>query len=169
MIIWSGNTTPIFSLTQLCYSMHESRSPPVRVEVIDSSSCSDTFTSRLSYNASLGMGDSTKIIRIECSIVTDPTPHPECSPIPVPSRGEQNFTLYVTNCTGMYVWITIMLHYKKKCPNRWKSEPLTKGCFNCSFVHCGLLSLGSIHSSSPAIFTLICPRKGGGSLKTFMA
>ena len=121
-ITWSGNTTPSFSIPQICNS-RETNLPPVRGEVIDSPSCSDTFTSRLSYNASLGMGDSTTIIQIECSIVPDPpgsTPIQGCSPMTVSSHLERNygFTLCVTNCTGMYVWIEQLHYNKNKCPNR---------------------------------------------------
>ena len=108
-IMWSGNTTPSFSLTQICNSQ-ESILPPVRGEVIDSPSCSDNFTSRLSYNATLRMGSSNTITQIKCSIVPDPPGSPPiqgCSPMTVPSHLEHNsgFTWCVTNCTGMYVWV----------------------------------------------------------------
>ena len=135
-IMWSGNTTPSFSLTQICNSQ-ESILPPVRGEVIDSPSCSDNFTSRLSYNATLRMGSSDTIIQIDCSIVPDrpnSTTIPGCSPMTEPSHLERNsgFERWcVTNCTGVYVWIKQLHDNKIKCPNRQKSKPLTKGCFNC--------------------------------------
>lgn len=148
-IVWlDNNTLPSFSPTQVCDS-RPFTSSPVHVEVIDRPSCSDTFTSRLSYNATLRMGSSNSVIQVDCSIVPDPpgsTPLPGCSPMTVLSHMERNsgFTWCVTNCTGMYVWIKLQLHdNKNKCSNRQKSKSLTKGCFNCSLVHCGLLFLGS--------------------------
>ena len=105
-IIWlDNNTLPNFSPTQVCDS-RPFTSSPVHVEVIDSPSCSDTFTSRLSYNATLRMGSSNTIIQVDCSIVPDPpgsTPLPGCSPMTVLSHLERNsgFTWCVTNCTGM--------------------------------------------------------------------
>ena len=105
-IIWlDNNTLPNFSPTQVCDS-RPFTSSPVHVEVIDSPSCSDTFTSRLSYNATLGMGDSNTIIQVDCSIEPDP-PLPGCSPMTVLSHLERNsgFTWCVTNCTGKYMWI----------------------------------------------------------------
>ena len=103
IILWSGSTTPSFNnLTQACNSPNNTESH-LPVKVINFPSCSDTFTSRLSYNASLGMGDSTTIVQINCSIIPESTPSPSCSPMTVPSQMEQNssFTLCVTNCTGM--------------------------------------------------------------------
>ena len=136
-IMWlDNNTLPNFSPTQVCNSGTDTSSA-VYVEVIDSPSCSDTFTSHLSYNATLRMGSSNTIIQVDCSIVPD-QPLPGCSPMTVLSHLERNsgFTWCVTNCTGK-----LQLHdNKNKCPN---SKSLTKGCFNCSLVHCGLLSLGS--------------------------
>ena len=118
-IIWmDNNTLPSFSPTQLCNSGPYTSSA-VYVEVIDGSSCSDTFTSRLSYNATLRMGSSNSVIQVDCSIVPDPpgsTPLPGCSPMTVLSHFERNsgFTWCVTNCTGMYVWIKLQLHDNNK-------------------------------------------------------
>ena len=108
-IIWSDNNTlPYFHQTQVCDSRGSNTSSAVRVEVIGSPSCSNNFTSRLSYNASLRMGSSNTIIQIECSIVPDPpgtSPLPGCSPMTEPSHRERNSgfeTWCVTNCTGVY-------------------------------------------------------------------
>ena len=118
-IIWlDNNTLPSFSPTQVCNSCGSFTSSAVHVEVIDCPSCSDNFTSRLSYNATLRMGSSNTIIQIQCSIVPDPPGSPPlrgCSPMTVPSDLERNSgfeTWCVTNCTGVYVWIE-QLHDNK--------------------------------------------------------
>ena len=97
-IMWSSPTDNNVTGTQLCNSCGPSTSSAVHVEVIacNSSSCSGTFTSRLSYNVSLRMGSS---IQIDCSIVPDPpppphrdsTPLPGCSLMKEPSQVEWNF------------------------------------------------------------------------------
>ena len=169
-----NNTLPSFSPTQLCNSGPYTSSA-VYVEVIDGSSCSDTFTSRLSYNATLRMGSSNSVIQVDCSIVPDPpgsTPLPGCSPMTVLSHFERNsgFTWCVTNCTGMYVWIKLQLHDDKKNVQTDKSKSLTKGCFNCSLVHCDLLSIGSrqLYIIPVKQYSHV-PEKGDGTLNTFMA
>ena len=85
-IFWSDNNTLLsFSPTQVCNSGLD-RSSPAHLEVIYCNNPGN-FTSRLSYNASLGMGNSTTIIQFGCSIARDP----------------HDFrTWCVTNCTGMY-------------------------------------------------------------------
>ena len=106
-IMWLSPTDNNITGTQLCNSCGSSTSSAVHVEAIacNSSSCSDTFTSRLSYNVSLRMGSS---IQIDCSIVPelpshrDSTPLPGCSLMTEPSQVERNFIwrACVANCTG---------------------------------------------------------------------
>ena len=97
---WDNNTIPLFcSRTQLCNgnrpNCEPDTSPPVRVEVINCSS-SDTFTSRLSYNASLEMlGSTSTNIQIGCSSAVN-----GCSPQGEPSDTE-SASLLVINCTGI--------------------------------------------------------------------
>ena len=91
-IFWDDNNTlPSFSTTQLCNSCTPDTSSAVRLEVINCPSCSNNFTSRLSYNVSLGMGN----IQIGCFISPDP------------SRFEN---WCVANCTGMYTAKTPVLN-----------------------------------------------------------
>ena len=105
-IMWS---LPTESVTHVCNSCGPYTSSAVRVEVIacNGSSCSDTFTSHLSYNVSLRMGSS---IQIDCSITPesprpDSPPLPGCSLMTDPSQVERNsrFTWCVANCTGKYI------------------------------------------------------------------
>ena len=54
------------------------------------------------------MEDSTTIIQIKCSIVPDPPGSQRirgCSPTASHRERDSTFTLCVTNCAGMYVWI----------------------------------------------------------------
>ena len=98
---WDNNTiSPLFcSRTQLCNGNGSNctldTSYPVHVGVINCSS-SDTFTSRLRYNASLEMlGSTSTTIQIGCSTAVN-----GCSPEGEPSDTEF-VSLLVINCTGI--------------------------------------------------------------------
>ena len=95
---WDNNTISFCSRTQLCNGNRQNcepdTSPPVRVEVINCSSF-DTFTSRLSYNASLEIRSTSTTIQIGCSSSVN-----GCSPQGEPSDSE-SVSLLVINCTGI--------------------------------------------------------------------
>ena len=93
---WDNKTISFCSRTQLCNGNRQTcvpdKSPPVHVEVINCSN-SDTFTSRLSYNASVS---TSTTIQIGCSSSRINT---TCSPEdPLDS---ESVTLPVRNCTGI--------------------------------------------------------------------
>ena len=101
---WDNQTISFCSRTQLCNGIRQNcvpdTLPPVHVEVINCSS-TDTFTSRLSYNASLS---TSRNIQIGCSSssIDDTTSSingTTCSPEdPLDS---ESVTLPVKNCTGI--------------------------------------------------------------------
>jgi len=82
--------------------------PPVNVEVIPNNcnlNSSGTFTSRLTFNASLDVVNSTDT-QIGCFISSSSEmvfDQSNCTPIREPSDQEQNsnITLCVTNCPGI--------------------------------------------------------------------
>ena len=81
------------------------------MEVINcpnSSACSDTFTSRLSYNASCSRGTN---IQIGCSSAVNQS---TCSPERDPPDTEF-VTLLVTNCTGIYIQDLKNIKNVKRC------------------------------------------------------
>ena len=71
--MWSSPTDNNVTGTQVCNNCEPNTSSAAHLEAIacNSSSCSDTFTSRLSYNVSLRMGSN---IQIDCSVVLEPPP-----------------------------------------------------------------------------------------------
>ena len=96
---WDNRTATFCTDTKICGSDSMIQPGILRVEVIDcptSSACSDIFTSRLSYNASLSHGTN---IQIGCSsaVRQDGTCSPERDS---PDTGF--VTLLVTNCTGIH-------------------------------------------------------------------
>ena len=101
---------PRCSITRLCDSCRPERTSAARAEVINCPSCSDNFTSCLSYNVSLGMESCRTEIQIGCFIAPEngsmsaPIDSNSCSLAREPSDLEQNFiiTKLVTNCTGIY-------------------------------------------------------------------
>ena len=100
----------VCSITQLCDSCVPEFSPAARAEVIDCPSCSENFTSCLSYNVSLGMESCRRGIQIGCFIAPETgsmsapiqSNNNTCSLAREPSDLEENFiiTKLVTNCTG---------------------------------------------------------------------
>ena len=102
-----------FSSTRLCDNCEPDFSPGVRAEVIDCPSCSDNFTSRLSFNVSLGMESCGPVIQIGCFIAPEngsmsapiESNNNTCSLAREPSDLERNFiiTKLVTNCTGINI------------------------------------------------------------------
>ena len=103
---WDNSTATFCTDTKICGSGDMIQPGTLRVEVIDcpnSSACSDTFTSRLSYNASLSHGTN---IQIGCSSAVNQS---TCSPERVPPVTEF-VTLLVTNCTGIYIYIYIYIY-----------------------------------------------------------
>ena len=93
---WDNQTISFCSRTQLCNGIRQNcvpdTLPPVHVEVINCSS-TDTFTSRLSYNASLS---TSRNIQIGCSSsnISGTTCTPE------DPSDSLSVTLPVRNCTG---------------------------------------------------------------------
>ena len=90
---WDNNTATFCSDTKFCGSDDMILPGILRVEVIDcpnSSACSGTFTSRLSYNAT---HSSRTNIQIGCSLAVNSD---TCS-----SQREDSVLLPLINCTGM--------------------------------------------------------------------
>ena len=93
IIHWWDNNITFCSDTKFCGSGDLIQPGILHVEVIDcpnSSVCSDTFTSRLSYNAS---NSSRTNIQIGCSLAVN---NETCS-----SQREDSVMLPLINCTGM--------------------------------------------------------------------
>ena len=98
---WDNQTISFCSDTKFCGSRNYTRkNGTLHVEVIDcnSSTCSSTFTSRLSYVASLS---NSTIIQIGCSsaVINGTTCSPE-EPL-----DPKSVTLPVRNCTGINIYI----------------------------------------------------------------
>ena len=102
---YTGGITELyhFALTQSFVAVTQlyEKNGTLRVEVIDcpnSSACSVTFTSRLSYIASLS---TSTTIQIGCSsgVINGTTCSPE-EPL-----GSDSVTLPVRNCTGIYIYV----------------------------------------------------------------
>ena len=120
---WDNQTISFCSRTQLCNGNRQNCepdiSPPVHVKIIDCLSRSDTFTSCLSYNASLEMGSNSRTIQIGCSSAMIGS---TCSPEGEPSDAE-SVSLLVINCTGnilvvkVSVYSTTVLCYDVGCPH----------------------------------------------------
>ena len=90
---WDNNTATFCGDTKFCGSNDLIQPGILRVEVIDcpnSSACSGTFTSRLSYNAS---HSSRTNIQIGCSLAVNSD---TCS-----SQREDSVILPLINCTGI--------------------------------------------------------------------
>ena len=118
VIHWWNDNIYFCTFTTLYNSGNRSGSePPVNVEVIPNNCNSSglTFTSRLTFNASLDVANSSDtqigcFISSSSEMVFDQNPN-NCTPIREPSGQEQNnnITLCVTNCTGMEKHINTVL------------------------------------------------------------
>ena len=102
--------------------------PPVLLEVTNDCS-SGTFTSRLSFNASLDVTNNTDT-RIGCFVSIHEGGHVfngNCTPIREPLGPERNYntTLSVTNCTGMEKPIfPVIIHLHSLVPDARKLTSL---------------------------------------------
>ena len=134
---WNGNI--YFCTFTTLYDSGNRSGPPVNVEVIPNNcnlNSSGTFTSRLTFNASLDVVNSTDT-QIGCfsssssEMIFDQS---NCIPIREPSGREQNndITLCVTNCTGMEKHINTVLQSRPYTEDR--VDNISTVTRECNFI-----------------------------------